>query len=170
MTVKETPVAPAEAAHVLKDITFIDRFEAPTSKPQNLVQIYWNIFTHSPAWVTTLMNLRNRLVALFDLKGVSAKEMQERVNRPCPEHVEVGQRLGIFTLLSLDEDEIILGEDDTHLDFRVILRRHNEITVHVTTVVSTHNRLGRMYMAAIKPFHKIIARTMIQKAVKEGRI
>jgi len=170
MTVREIPVTPAEAAHVLKDITFIDRIEAPTSKPQSLIQIYWNIFTHSPGWITALMNMRNRIVALFGLKGVSAKEMRDRVKRPCPEHVEVGQRLGIFTLLSLDDDEIILGEDDTHLDFRVILRRHNKNTVHVTTVVSTHNRLGRMYMATIKPFHKIIARTMIQKAVKDGRI
>lgn len=170
MTVREIPVTPAEAAHVLHDITFIDRFEAPTSKPQSLLQIYWNIFTHSPDWITTLMNMRNRIVALFGLKGVRANEMKARVNRPCPEHVEVGQQLGVFTLLRLDEDEIVLGEDDTHLDFRVILRRSTEQSVHITTVVSTHNTLGRAYMAAIKPFHKIIARTMIQKAVKEGRI
>jgi len=170
MTVREIPVTPAEASHVLQDITFIDRFEAPTSKSQSLVQIYWNIFTHSPGWVTALMNMRNRIVALFGLKGVSANEIKARINRPCPEHVEVAQQLGIFTLLRLNENEIVLGEDDTHLDFRIILQRNTKHSVHITTVVSTHNTLGRIYMAVIKPFHKMIARTMIQKAVKDRRI
>ncbi len=32
---------------------------------------------------------------------------------------QVGQRVGIFTIQSIEPNELIAGEDDKHLDFRV---------------------------------------------------
>ena len=59
----------------------------------------------------------------------------------------------------------MLGFDDRHLDFRIVVesdRLTDERTsVRVMTLVKRHNRLGRFYLAAIMPFHKlIVASTM----------
>ena len=58
------------------------------------------------------------------------------------------------------------GFDDHHLDFRVVV----DVTtsgegqqVTTTTLVRTHNRLGRAYLAIILPFHRLIVRTMLRQ-------
>ena len=37
----------------------------------------------------------------------------------------------------------------------------------VVTVVHCHNRLGRMYLAVIAPFHRTILRANLERAVRE---
>lgn len=57
-----------------------------------------------------------------------------------------------------------MGFDDAHLDFRVVVEvtsncRRQQITA--TTFVRTRNRLGRLYLAAVKPFHRMIVPAML---------
>ena len=53
-----------------------------------------------------------------------------------------------------------MGLDDRHLDFRLAVdvtaldERRREVVA--TTLVQTHNRLGRTYLAVILPFHRRI--------------
>ena len=86
------------------------------------------------------------------------------------------QQRGIFKVQQRHANEIIIGEDDSHLNFRIsILRAGNADdagaqTVTVSTAVETHNALGRAYMFVVKPFHRIIARSMVQRAANAGRL
>src|SRR5258708_2394743 len=66
--------------------------------------------------------------------------------------------------------ELVVREDDRHLDFRVaiLLRagaagRREFVAV---TVVHCHNRLGRTYLAVIAPFHRVIVRATLERAVR----
>ena len=58
-------------------------------------------------------------------------------------------------------DEIVLGADDRHLDFRLSLLRRNSPTgtqLIATTVVHSHNAFGFTYLNAIRPFHHLVIR------------
>ncbi len=170
MSVKEVPVSGQDVSHLLNKISFVDRYEVGPLNKTELIEIYWNIFFFTPGWIELLMNLRNRLVSFVGLKGVTASELKAEQRKPLPKQVAVGQKIGAFTLFSSDENEMIMGENDRHLDFRISVKRASPSSVYVTTAVNTHNGLGRIYMALIKPFHKIIARSMISRAFKAGRL
>ena len=102
-----------------------------------------------PGWVSGLLMLRNLAVTPFGLK------------REAPAGSE---RIGIFPVVSASPEQVVMGFDDAHLDFRVVV----EVTpdgsgqqVTATTFVRTRNRLGRLYLAAVKPFHRMIVPAML---------
>jgi hypothetical protein len=108
----------------------------------------------SPRWVEILVALRNRLVAPFGLKT------------PNPTGSGASGTIGIFPVVSEAPDRLVLGFDDGHLDFRVVVDvaacgAGQSFTL--TTLVLTHNLLGRFYLAIILPFHRLIARTMLRQ-------
>jgi hypothetical protein len=112
------------------------------------------MLTHSPRWIETLIALRNRLVAPFGLKT------------PAPTEIASADAIGIFPIVSETPDRLVAGFNDSHLDFRVVI----DVTglglgrrVTATTVVLTHNLLGRVYLATILPFHRMIVRTMLRQ-------
>lgn len=101
------------------------------------------------------MAMRNRIVAPLGLK------------HPSPAPAGSADRIGIFPILTQAPDRIVLGLDDKHLDFRLVVEVaevEGRSSVTATTIVKTHNLLGRTYLVAIMPFHRIIARTMVGKA------
>jgi hypothetical protein len=105
-----------------------------------------------PRWVRTLMAIRGRAVAPFGLKH--------------PASGGTGQ-IGIFPILTQGPDRVVLGLDDKHLDFRLVVdvaEVEGRRRVTATTIVKTHNLLGRTYLATIMPFHRVIARTMVGRA------
>ena len=79
--------------------------------------------------------------------------------------------IGYFPLLSKSAGELVVGEDDRHLDFRVaILLRTGAAAgreLVVVTVVHCHNRLGRTYLAVIAPFHCAIAQANLERVARE---
>jgi len=87
-----------------------------------------------------------------------------------------GSVIGFFPLLSKSAGELVVGEDDRHLDFRAaILQRRGTAGARelvVVTVVHCHNRLGRTCLAVIAPFHRTILRANLERAVRglEGKI
>jgi hypothetical protein len=126
-------------------------------------------FSAAPAWVDILFELRNRLVGPLGLK---TGEGAPRVIDP---PYRIGQRIGVFRILHLDGQEAVLGEDDKHLDFRTSLRViHNEggTSLAVSSLVNTKNRLGVVYFALVKPFHRLIVPVVARGMVRqiEGRL
>ena len=119
------------------------------------------IFDTPPSWVNALMATRNWIVGWLGLKAGE---------RALTEHGK--PHIGIFPILSESPQEILLGLNDRHLDFLLAVTLKPEMIdtqqVTVTTVVKTHNRLGRAYLAVILPFHRIIARYMIRRASIPG--
>lgn len=112
------------------------------------------------------MKVRDAIVAPFGLK--SARHL-----RTLAEGAQAG-RVGIFKVYGTSETEIILGEDDTHLDFRVSVLcsagatagGHRQLTV--STVVHCHNLLGRAYLLVIAPFHRMVVKANLRRAAEVG--
>ena len=108
----------------------------------------------SPRWIEALVTLRNILVAPFGLKTSGAGTAAH------------GDMIGIFPVLSETADRLVAGFDDSHLDFRVVVdvaSVDQGQRVTATTLVRTHNLLGRVYLAIILPFHRLIVRRMLRQ-------
>jgi len=111
------------------------------------------MFARLPLWIDALVRLRNMIVAPLGLKTSGAKET-------------VREMVGIFPVLSETPDRLIAGFNDKHLDFRVVVDvatfpDNQKITA--TTLVLTHNLLGRTYLAIIMPFHRLIVPAMMRQ-------
>jgi hypothetical protein len=75
--------------------------------------------------------------------------------------------------VAINTNELIVGDDDRHLNFRISVYRSSSNgaeVVTISTAVQINNPVGTAYMAAIKPFHKYLARLMLQRAVDAGRL
>jgi len=101
-----------------------------------------------PDWVKVLLLIRNRIVGLFGLK----------TDRNTPKTDT------FFTVIENREEEIIMGEDDKHLNFRAsILKNNSNGTISLSTIVHFNNIWGKVYFFPVKPFHKIIMRTLLKR-------
>jgi Protein of unknown function (DUF2867) len=134
----------------LPQATFADTYITRTVSHPTAMAAAQHVFNSSPAWVTSLLNLRNRIVSVFGL-----------VHKP---PAEIGA-IGMFPIVSQTADRVVLGFDDKHLDFRIVVNlRQAENAVLLTTLVQPHNVFGRLYLAVVKPFHRLIVPTMLSRA------
>ena len=109
---------------------------------------------HSPRWIEWLLALRNVLVAPFGLK------------KPVPTRTSAADTIGIFPVMSETPDRLVAGLNDRHLDFRVVVdvaASGQGQRVTATTLVLTHNLLGRVYLAIILPFHRLVVRALLRQ-------
>ncbi len=112
------------------------------------------MMARQPRWVEALTSLRNLLVTPFGLKTSGE-------SRTAP-----SEMIGIFPIVSETPDRLVAGFNDKHLDFRVVVDVATSgalRNVTATTLVLTHNRLGRTYLAIILPFHRLIVRTLLRQ-------
>lgn len=144
---------------------FADAFstDLPKTATRDVEALARHIFTQQPGWVATLLRLRDIFVRPLGLKR--AVDLQRKA----------GDRIGIFRVFERYRDEIILGEDDRHLNFRVSVLvqppdqgRPGRLTV--TTLVFYNRLLGRIYIALIAPFHRMVVRASLDRVQKPGGI
>jgi len=128
-------------------------------------------FLSGPKWVEKLFSLRNKIVSKFGLKtsGKIINRQAQLDNFKC----EAGEQLGLFKVFSKTDNEIILGEDDKHLNFRVSLfveqqpANPQKKDITISTTVEFNNWFGRLYFLPVRPFHKLIVPTMLKGIIKE---
>ncbi|MFZ1704492.1 MAG: DUF2867 domain-containing protein [Saprospiraceae bacterium] len=129
-----------------------------------------SFFKSGPSWIGRLFALRNKIVSLFGLKiPETSQDHQKQLDNF---RLEPGNRLGLFNVFYVSEKEVVLGEDDKHLNFRVslILNNHqskaHSKTLTISTTVFYNNFLGRLYFIPVRPFHKLIVSTMMRSTIK----
>jgi hypothetical protein len=125
------------------------------------------VFAHQAGWVAQLMGLRDALVARVGLK--TTKQLRAEGSAGPRERVD------IFRIYTRSAHEIILGENDSHLDFRLSVLQQTRHTrdgrsryLVLSTVVHCHNGLGRFYILAIAPFHRMVVRSALRRAARIG--
>ena len=148
-------------AHLYAGADLADAYAAglPADATSDIERLTRFMLADPPLWLRMLLGVRDAAVAGFGLKT------SRRLRREAG--TEGAVRIDFFRLYEIAGDEAILGEDDRHLDFRVSVQRRSGDIV-VTTVVRCHNRLGRLYLALITPFHRIVVRSMLQRACQRG--
>lgn len=116
-------------------------------------------------WIEALFKLRNYLVKPFNLytpENVVTKSTNERIIK--------GGKVAFFDVLEVKEEEVLLFADDTHLKawFSVFIDNDSvSKRITFTTTVQTKNRFGKIYLAVIKPFHKLIIKVMLKKVAQQ---
>ena len=157
---KVQEVAPeVDAGPLLSGAQFADAFRIDVAGGAlDARQAAQRMMGRSPRWVQALLRLRHLLVAPFGLKTSGDSENPRR------------ETIGLFPILTQTPDRLVAGFNDKHLDFRVVV---DVVTsgpddtsgqqVTATTLVKTHNALGRLYLAAIKPFHRLIVPAMLRQ-------
>lgn len=150
---------------------YVDSY-ATAFESQNLtIETVGKAFLSSaPPWVGALMALRNKIVGVFGLKTSNKVTNRQELfdNFRC----EPGQRLGLFKVFQKRHNEVILGEDDKHLNFRVSLllnpsNHSKEHTLTISTTVQFHNWLGRLYFIPVRPFHQLIVPSMLRGIIRQ---
>ncbi|GAA4123833.1 DUF2867 domain-containing protein [Aminobacter aganoensis] len=146
----------SDTDEILPGTSFADRYavvvggqslDAMTSAERAIV--------NGPAWIGRLMMLRNLLVRPFGLKtGHGDLPPKQKL-------------VGMFPVISEAPERMVLGLDDRHLDFRLLVEVRElgagRQEVSATTLVRPHNRFGRIYLAVVMPFHRIIVPAMLAR-------
>lgn len=166
-----TPVALPAQSHITDVYTSVNLADAfaialPSSASSDPDVLARFIFLHQPYWIGKLLRVRDMIVVGFGLK--TAKHLATLANDA------MANRVGIFKVYGKNENEIVLGEDDKHLDFRlsVLCTRgtapDSSRQLTLSTVVHCHNRLGRAYLFAIAPFHRLVVKATLRRAALVG--
>ena len=118
------------------------------------MEVARDLLGRAPRWVGVLLKIRNVIVGLFGLKAAELK-------------VTGQDRIGGFPVLAEDDQHVLLGFNDKHLDFRIVVAVEPEGVTHqhvtLTTLVQRHNLFGRLYIFVITPFHKLIVKTFLKR-------
>jgi hypothetical protein len=154
MTVREiTPAVDADT--LLTGAQFADAFCVEVAdRDLDARRAAERMMARQPRWAEALVSLRNFLVSPLGLKTSGATPGAPR------------EMIGIFPVVSETPDRLIAGFNDSHLDFRVVV----DVTtpggirqVTLTTLVKTHNWMGRTYLAIIIPFHRLIVPALLRQ-------
>ena len=128
-------------------------------------------FSSGPGWVNKLFTLRNKIASIIGLKtpGNINDRQKQLDNFTC----EKGERFGLFKVFDRTENEVILGEDDKHLNFRVSLfveqqqENAEKKNLTISTTVEFNNWFGRLYFFPVRPFHKKIVPAILKGIIKQ---
>ncbi len=152
---------PSRIAGLYEGADLADAFaiDLPRGATHDIETLTRFMLSEQALWFRLLNGVRDVAVAGFGLK--TSRQLRQA---PSPDGAA---RIYIFRVYDITRDEAILGEDDKHLDFRVSVQRRSDDIV-VTTVVHCHNLLGRLYLAVITPFHRLVVKSMLRRAARRG--
>jgi hypothetical protein len=158
----ESSIAASYANANLADAFAIDLPDDASSDIHHLARA---LVGRKATWITMLMRLRDLMVSCVGLK--TSGQVRAAASAAGVEHID------IFPVQSRSEREIIAGETDKHLDFRVSVLTRSRAggdgrELVLTTVVHCHNLLGRSYLLLITPFHRLIVKAYLRDAARHG--
>jgi hypothetical protein len=152
-----TPAKDCYAALPMAD--FADAFSLDVTGRIDAPEAAKQAVGRMPGWIARLVTLRNLVVAPLGLKTSADATAQG------------GLRIGSFPVVSSTPGRVVLGFDDKHLDFRIVVDVSAQAAsgqrVTVTTLVKRHAVFGRIYLAIVMPFHKRIVPAMMAQVTAD---
>jgi hypothetical protein len=156
------PPASSAVAHLFAGANLLDAYAVALAEdaPDDIDTLARAALASLPIWFSGLLAIRDAIMSLIGVK--TSQRIREEAERRGAETV------GFFPVLQRSENELILGEDDRHLDFRAsVMRRSGPAgagrELVLPSVVHCHNALGRIYLAVIAPFHHLIVRNNLTR-------
>jgi len=105
------------------------------------------VMTDFPGWSDFLFKIRRMVVTPFGLSN---------------DGPDAADKIGPFPVEFENEQELIAGFDDKHLEFRVTILSIDD-KIHLATWVKPHNIGGRLYLLMILPFHILLVRDALAR-------
>ena len=151
------------AASAFPVTSFADAYaiELPAGDSHDVDSLTWLLATSAPRWAEYLMWVRDRIVSLIGLHPARPRT----ASLTCASHLQQGDMVGMFRVFARSDDEILLGANDRHLDFRasmLVRRDASRSSAVLTTVVHFNNSLGRAYFFVVRPFHRLIVTSLLR--------
>jgi Protein of unknown function (DUF2867) len=119
---------------------FRDAYRMPLGRSElAIVEIFFGIFAHYPLWMKLLLIVRNKLASLAGLDAPTASEVLHVAIR---DRYVVGDKIGVWPIFSLSENEVVTGRNNKHLDFRLSVLKvpdGGSASVVVSTICMVHN-------------------------------
>lgn len=159
---KNDKLAEKVGKHYFRDALATKRI----NKQLTASQLQFAIFAYMPGWVDGLMKVRNYCVAMF---GFSVGTGEEGGMAPKVDELAIGERAGFLVVTEKTAHEIISFAEDKHMAFYLSVAIQGDDVV-VSTLVNQKTVIGRLYVNFILPFHYVIARSVINNAIRAGRI
>jgi len=128
-----------------KDMDRIDYFDSYFIKKESNCSIdeITSKILALPDWIKILLKIRHYLV----VKPFGLNSGKQEV-----------------PILYRNEKEIVIGENDKHLYYRVsVYKKQDKSEIYLTTTVKFNNNWGKVYFAFIRPFHKLVVKSMLKK-------
>jgi hypothetical protein len=160
MVTEVRPPAQSRLVDWYRGADLLDAFSIPLPGAAAMdIRSVGQVVLGDPApWFSFLLAIRDGVVARL---GIQTSSEIRSAN-------DGRERIDFFPIVSTHDDELILGEDDRHLDVRISLLvqrgegRSDEVIA--TTAVRCHNLLGHAYLLAIGPFHRLAVRSYLRRA------
>ena len=114
---------------VIEHAHFRDSYPAPLSRRDlGIVDVFSAIFAHHPLWMKLLLIVRNKVASLAGLDAPTASEI---LHAEIKDRYVIGEKIGVWPIFALSEDEVVAGRNNKHMDFRTLgaksaRRRQNE--------------------------------------------
>jgi hypothetical protein len=150
-------------------VDYTDAFacEVVVEKKLSADEIMISFWTVMPGWVNALFKLRNLLVRPFGLETGESEGRSEQLKVM----IRAGNGSnGLMTISTKSETETVVLLGDKHLDayMSVYVAGKDKLqTVMAITLVRYHNSLGKIYFFFIRPFHKIIVKSMLKNILNK---
>ena len=167
--VDRLPLPPQSlAASAFEHADYADAFgvRLPRTADLTVETIAWTFLNSVPGWVKALIWIRDRAAKLVRLKTAGDRGISAAARRPS---FEPGTVAGPWHVYGRSETEILLGEDDRHLDFRLSILRQgpdDHPAAVASTVVRFHGWFGRLYFLPVGPLHRLIMPAVLRELAR----
>jgi hypothetical protein len=170
VTTCELPPHSAIDPRIARQASYAESYSVPLTHATSVVDVFFAVFGHHPAWLKGLLLVRHRIGSWFGLGAAATSDILNPTRRNA---YRPGDTIGAWPIYFLSDDELVAGRDNRHLDFRVSVLKQSVDGVPsavVSTVCRTHNRFGELYLKIVVPFHRWGLRRLLAEAHRAGRL
>jgi hypothetical protein len=117
-----------------------------------------------------LLIVRNKVASLAGLDAPNASEI---LHIEVKDRYVVGEKIGVWPIFWLSQDEIVAGRNNKHMDFRLSVLNipdGDRTSVVVSTICTVHNLPGKLYLSLVVPFHRYGVRKLMANALAARRL
>lgn len=123
-----------------------------------------NVLNGAPLWLRRAIDLRDRVVGKlgFAVQPDSSGRVTD---------LRVGSSAGPFTFTEVDAEIVRGGNGDKHIWFESSFRVEPGLDGSrgvLRTETGSHDRIGRVYLLAVWPAHRLLMSALLRQAIRNG--
>ena len=117
----DVPTSSVLSRDMIRSAYFHDLYRVPLARPGlSIIEIFFALFGHTPRWMKALLIIRNAIARWF---GLEAPTLPKSFSPAVRASYSVGDKIGPWPIFFIDDNEIVAGRNNKHLDFRLSVLR-----------------------------------------------